>query len=244
MARLSFKPMPGLSVVLAISVATLISLGVWQYNRLEWKTNLLAEIEASVTAPPFKSLSELARAIEAEDPVDFRRIELDAIPVTGAPSFHLYSSQSGGIYWDVVEPLKSQSYTVLAKTTELNDAAKMEAPSTVTETAQSRYVGYARKTYPMGRIESWVKSKANPDTNRYFYFNQTGNWYEGLRIPKIEGYYIDVASADNAADLPIMRPDIANNHFDYMLTWWSFALIFIIIYLILHKRAGRLSFKA
>jgi surfeit locus 1 family protein len=244
MARLSFKPMPGLSIVLAISVAILISLGVWQYNRLSWKTALLSEIEASVTAPPFKSLSELARAIEDGNPVDFRRIEFDAIPVAGAPSFHLYSSQSGGIYWDVVEPLKSQSYTILAKTGELNNKAKADAPNKVTQTAQNRFVGYARKTYPMGMIESWVKSKANPDTNRYFYFNQTGDWYEGLRIPRIEGYYIDVVNAENADALPVMRPDIANNHFDYMLTWWSFALIFIIIYLILHKRAGRLSFKS
>lgn len=243
MARLSFKPMPGLTVVLAISVAILISLGVWQYNRLAWKTALLAEIEASVTAPPFKSLSELASAIHDEDPVDFRRIEFDAIPIKGANSYHLYSSQSGGIYWDVVEPLQSQSYTVLAKTRELDDAAKAVAPNTVTESVQSRYVGYARKTYPMGRIESWVKSKANPTTNRYFYFNQTDDWYEGIRLPRIEGYYIDVVKAEDAATLPVMRPDIANNHFDYMLTWWSFALIFIIIYLILHKRAGRLSFK-
>jgi len=243
MARLSFKPMPGLSIVLAISVAILITLGVWQYNRLQWKTALLAEIEASVTAPPFKSLSELARAIHAEDPVDFRRIEFDATPIKGAKSYHLYSSQAGGIYWDVVEPLQSQSYSVLAKTRELDNSAKAEAPKTVIESDQKRFVGYARKTYPMGKIESWVKSKANTETNRYFYFNQTGDWYENIRIPRIEGYYIDVAKADTAAALPVMRPDIANNHFDYMLTWWSFALIFIIIYIILHKRAGRLSFK-
>lgn len=244
MARLSFKPMPGLSIVLVLSLVVLMSLGFWQLQRLQWKTALLAEIEASVSAAPLTSLSELANAINTEAPVDFRRIEFEADPILGASSFHLYSSQSGGIYWDVVEPLQSPNRSVLAKTRELNNDAKAKAPTTVQFSEQNRFVGYARKSYPMGRIESWVKSKANPVTNRYFYFNQTQDWYEALPSPKIKGYYIDIVKANRADDLPVLRPDIANNHFDYMLTWWSFALIFLIIYFMLHKRAGRLSFKS
>ena len=48
--RVKFRPMPWLTAIVAIMLAILISLGVWQYKRLQWKTTLLAEVEASVTA--------------------------------------------------------------------------------------------------------------------------------------------------------------------------------------------------
>ena len=243
MAKLHFRPMPALTVILALSVALLIALGVWQYQRLQWKTALLEDIEASVTAPPLTSLSDLTDAIAAGESVDFRRIGFTAAPIAGAPEYHLYKSQQGGIYWRVVQPLSDGRLTVLAKTETLESAVKDDQVVTPQETESAQYTGYVRKTYEMARVEGWVKSKANPETNRYFHFNQTENWYEGLAGDVIEGYYIDVQYADSADNLAVRRPEIANNHFDYMLTWWSFALIFIIIYLLLHKRAGRLQFR-
>jgi cytochrome oxidase assembly protein ShyY1 len=54
-------------------------------------------------------------------------------------------------------------------------------------------------------------------------------------------YFIDqVIGVKNAADLPVRIPELANNHLDYMLTWYSFVIILLVIYLILHKRMGRL----
>ena len=130
----------------------------------------------------------------------------------------------------------------MAKTKTLSNVDK-DKPRVIESTSQQTFTGYVRKVYPMGTVENWVKSKANTKTNRYFHFNQTSDWYDAVRRPNIQGYYIDLEEAASASDLPILRPDIRNNHLDYMLTWWSFALIFIIIYLILHKRAGRLKFS-
>lgn len=243
MAKLHFKPMPALTIVLVISLAILISLGAWQYQRLQWKTALLAEIEASVTAPPFKTLAEVSRAIDEEAPVDFRRVEFEAKTIANSSAYHLYKSQAGGIFWNVIQPLRVDGRTIFASMTELTNDQKDAAPSQVQARETISVTGYVRKSYPMGRVESWVKSKASPETNRYFYFNQTQDWYENMPGPYIEDYYIDVVPAASAEVLPVLRPDIANNHFDYMLTWWSFALIFIVIYLILHRRAGRLAFR-
>jgi len=66
-----------------------------------------------------------------------------------------------------------------------------------------------------------------------------GTNIEGKNIET--AYYIDwVEGAKNADDLPVRIPDVANSHLDYMLTWYSFILILLVIYLIIHKRAGRL----
>ena len=242
MRKLYFKPMPVLSILLCAGVAILIGLGVWQYQRLAWKTDLLAEVEASVSAPPLSSLKALNNAISVGEPIDFRRIEFTAKPLKDAPVFHLYKSQTGGIVWDVIEPLSSGEMTIFANTLTLTDIQKDVFKPEHAVTIQ-KFTGYVRKIYPMGKIESWVKSKPSPDLNRYFHFNQTNDWYDGLPPSSIKGYYIDIEPSDTAEALPIRRPDIRNNHFSYMLTWWSFAFIFIVIYLILHRRAGRLKFQ-
>lgn len=100
----------------------------------------------------------------------------------------------------------------------------------------------------MGVVEGWVKPKPNRQTNRWFKFNQTDDWGdEQMRL----SHYIEIDGVlpFNTADggvsaataLPIRRPTIRNNHRDYMLTWFSFAGLLIIFYLLIHKRAGRLS---
>ncbi|MEM7730550.1 MAG: SURF1 family cytochrome oxidase biogenesis protein [Pseudomonadota bacterium] len=48
--------MPGLTLAVLICLPILIGLGVWQYQRWQWKTGVLAEVEAAVTAPPLDGI--------------------------------------------------------------------------------------------------------------------------------------------------------------------------------------------
>ena len=58
-------------------------------------------------------------------------------------------------------------------------------------------------------------------------------------------YYIDVVpGVTQAAELPLKRPNIRNNHLDYMLTWYGLALALLVIYLILHAQRGRLGLRS
>jgi len=239
---LRFKPMPSLTIVTVICVFILISLGTWQYQRLQWKTALLAEVEAAVTAPPFTSLLDVKQAVNAGAPVDFRRIGLTASIESSKPPYLVYQSRQDGIYWRAFAPIIESDERIYGAFGVVSDDKK-EAydisylPSGVTELA-----GYVRKNHSMGRIESWVKSKANPQTNRYFKFNQTDDWDQNGRIET--DIYLDLNPKISTAELlPIKRPDIRNNHLDYMLTWYSFAIILMIIYGIMHYRNGRLTWS-
>lgn len=243
--RVQFKPMPWLTGIVAVMLAILISLGIWQYRRLVWKTALLAEVEASVTAPPLTSIKDLARAIEAGEPVDFRRISFQATPVMGAPSYHVFKTQNGGIFWDYYQPLTASNSILFARTATFESDQKDTVPSVVTGSELSAWVGYVRKDFEMGTIEAKVKSKPNRETNRWFKFNQDNAWSEGLDEDRLVlTHYIDVEpGAINAAELPVRRPTIRNNHRDYMLTWFSFAFLLVIFYGLIHNRAGRLSWS-
>lgn len=238
-----FRPMPWLTAIVAIMLAILISLGVWQYQRLQWKTDLLAEVEASVTASPLTSLEDLERAIEAGEPVDFRRIQFQAPQVTGSPIYAVYKTQTGGIYWD----LFTEYGNIFARFDTVEDKEKPEKTSVCcTSDISLWHIGYVREDHPMGLVESKLKSKPNSESNRWFKFNQSGDWGEENTITT---HYIDIvestefglASITSSDDLPVRRPTIRNNHRDYMLTWFSFAFLLIIFYLLIHRRAGRLK---
>ena len=245
--NLQFRPMPWLTGIVAVMLAILISLGVWQYQRLQWKTNLLAEVEASVTAPPLTSLDDLDRAISAGEPVDFRRIELTGIVGGEIYEYHVFKSQAGGIVWDVFRPFRSknskQSRVIFVRTQTIDNAQKGEDNfERLIRYELEPVYGYVREDHPMGRVEAWVKSKPNRQTNRWFKFNQDGSWGEALSSKTIRSHYVELdLNVESANALPVRRPEIRNNHRDYMLTWFSFAFLLIIFYGLIHRRAGRLS---
>lgn len=251
--------MPWLSAIVTVMLAILISLGVWQFQRLQWKTDLLAEVEASVTAPPLTSLDDLERAIAASEPVDFRRIVFETHPVPERPIYAVYKTQQGGIYWDLFRQYDS----IFGKYLTVDEAQKPDGDARSPHRFAAAYhVGYVRKNHPMGRIEGWLKPKPNRETNRWFKFNQTGDWgteavanLVGVTVtPDVQprtDYYVDIETRLNAdvsdqgvfaaSALPVRRPSIRNNHRDYMLTWFSFSGLLIIFYLMIHHRAGRLK---
>jgi surfeit locus 1 family protein len=245
--KLKFQPMPVLTGIVAVMLAILISLGVWQYQRLQWKTDLLAEVEASVTAPPLKSLDDLERAIEAGEPVDFRRIELTGVIGGEYAEYHVFKSQAGGIFWDVFRPFQSAKSrkirVIFVRTQTIEDTQKTnDSFERIIKWELEPVFGYVREDHPMGRVEAWVKSKPNRKANRWFKFNQDGNWGEALSPSTIRSHYVELdLNAESAEDLPVRRPTIRNNHRDYMLTWFSFAGLLLIFYFLIHKRAGRLS---
>lgn len=258
--KFHFRPMPWLTAITAVMFAILISLGVWQFKRLQWKTALLAEVEASVTAPPLTSLEDLERAIAAGEPVDFRRIILSGSAAAGEAPYAVYKTQNGGIYWQIFR-LYGTSPTIYASKAAVLDSDKASntgvpsLPRVANLYDNHRQIGYVRKNHPMGRVESWVKPKYNRDTNRWFKFNQSGDWGNANTIIT---HYIEIsntlpspaeanietvnrASLELAQALPIRRPSIRNNHRDYMLTWFSFAGLLLIFYALIHRRAGRLT---
>lgn len=242
-----FRPMPWLTGIVAVMLIILISLGVWQYQRLQWKTDLLAEVEASVTAPPLTSLDDLDRAIAAGEPVDFRRIELTGVIGGEYAEYHVFKSKAGGIFWDVFRPFqseKSQNLRIIfARTQTIDDTQKSDGSfETIIRSGLEPVYGYVREDHPMGRVEAWVKSKPNRETNRWFKFNQDGSWGEALSPRTIRSHYVELdLKAESANALPVRRPTIRNNHRDYMLTWFSFAGLLVVFYVLIHKRAGRLT---
>ena len=240
--KLYFKPMPWLTVIVAICLAILISLGTWQYQRLQWKTALLADVEAVAEAKPFTSLAEIQDALRAGEPVDFRRYGSLSKARDIQQSFLVFTAANRDISWRVFTAVENSNVTSFAALGLVSDERRDELQG-FEDNQDIPLIGYVR----LARETTRGAAKGSPEKNRWFGFNPLPETHDWAKMSGIEAdmrFYIDtVPGAMDANLLPPRRPDIRNNHFDYMLTWYSFALILLIIYFILHRRAGRLKFS-
>lgn len=243
-----FHPMLGLTIVTLIALAILISLGTWQYQRLGWKTDLIAQVEQAANAPAFDRFDAVADMLDGGAPIDFRRITVRgkySQDYDGqVPSFHVFTPQDSAISWIPYRPFSDGTQTIFIAGQPVSDALKSVTPQP--ESGPLYVAGYVR----LARKAKSVALPNTPEANRWFSFNPEPDvldWGAALSGEPIETrYYIDpvsVSAQPITDDLPVRIPEIRNNHFDYMLTWYSFAIILLFIYVILHRRAGRLSFR-
>lgn len=230
--------MPGLTIVTVIALAILISLGTWQYQRLQWKTALLAEVEQVADALPFTSVRDVKDALESGQPIDFRRIELSAEVLPDKTPFFVFTSSNRDISWRVFRPFQADNTTLFAAQETVSDAERASVVDTAAQT--DSLIGYVRLARKVRGA-----AKSTPEKNRWFGFNpvaDTHDWADSLPNDADVRFYVDTVPGALSADaLPARRPDIRNNHFDYMLTWYGLAMVLLVIYLILHQRAGRLG---
>lgn len=249
---MKFAPFPGLTLFTVIASVILLSLGTWQYQRLDWKTDLIQRIDAAANAPAFDQYNSILDARRDDEPIDFRRAKLrgtylsEGLYEAGGSEFHVYKSDGGKTNWRIFRPMDLGDGAKVFVAGELVPDAEKTLPRPIARTPI--YVsGYVR-TY---QEPSRFAAKSTPDANRWFSFNalrSTAPWEDISITGELEGgLYIDAVEISDLpidSDLIVKKPDLPNNHFDYMLTWYSFALILWIIYGLLHIRAGRLSLKS
>lgn len=215
----------------------LLKLGAWQYDRLQWKTALLDEIEASATAAPFSSLTGVQRAVENKEPVDYRRIELSAETLPFKYPFRVFSREQVNA-WRVFSPVKADGVTAFAQF-ELMVTDNLPESRTA---GPVHIVGYVRLAKPKGK---W-SAQSNREFNRWYGFNPDpdNDWANYLEGGADVRFYIEsIDRKVSASELPARRPDIRNNHLDYMLTWWGLAMVLMIFYITLHKKDGRIGWS-
>jgi len=237
--RVHFRPYVGLTIFTIISTIILVGLGTWQYQRLQWKTAFLNEVEQAVTAPPLRSLADVEDALDNGTPVDFSRIEFDATIIAGQTPFLVYTRNKRELSWRRFAPVESAGRRVFVGLDTIPDSARGDVPQT--DAAPISVAGYVR----IWRAPTRGSTDSTPSANRWFAFNplpETDGWDRAVPGGADMRYYIDAVVGETSAEaLPLKRPNIRNNHFDYMLTWYGLAIALLVIYVILHIQGGRLG---
>jgi len=215
---------PGLIAATAIGVGILIGLGTWQFQRLQWKTDLLERIEIAATAAPLTSLRQADELLARGEPIDFRKIVLEVEPMEDSEMYRLF--RRNGLQWERFVPVRIGRDELLVGW-DIVEQDVMDVPR-----IKPQIYGHLRH---YGDPDELRGGNLSVEGNRYYKFNQDYLWM-GESEPRAQ-FYVDADPAITSVDaIPVRRPDLRNNHLQYMLTWWSFAVVLLIISTILYRR--------
>lgn len=211
----------GLTVTVAVALAILISLGVWQLQRLAWKTELLADVAAAKTAP----VRPLAEALAMKD-AEYRRVETDCRSLATAPFIELHAIIDGVTGVRLVSPCYSPDGNILVDRGFV--AAEISArPGVMTSDQFVHVTGVLRRSEKGNAFTP-------PPGGGKFYSRDLAAMKKALGVEGGADYFLMAETSSNPewqALKPAPLPaDIPNRHLEYALTWFGLAGVLVAIY--------------
>ena len=208
------------SVFIIFFVFVFIGLGTWQIIRLNWKNNLILEIENSLKNPPVelaKSNKENFLKIKTSGSIDFdKQIYLYNLNESGTPGF------------EVINPIMIGDENFLINRGWIPFEKKGTNEINVFD--QKNIIG----TLKLQGRKNIFKPDNDLDENYWFSLNRKDILkFTGKNFSKYIIYL------DGNYQLP--RPkkitaNISNNHQKYAITWFSLALSILLLYLYFRKK--------
>jgi surfeit locus 1 family protein len=203
----------------------LISLGLWQVQRLDWKENILAEIDTRLMAEP-RPLSLFVN--EASD--EYSRVSLSGTP-TGDELHVLVSGTEAGTGYRVISRFETEIGAILVDqgllALENKDAAPLIAPMQMTGTL----------LWP----DDQNSNTPDPDLGENIWFARNiATMSEALNTQPLMVVTTQAMPADpRLTPLPVNTASIKNDHFEYAVTWFLLALVWAIMTFYLIRRTLR-----
>ena len=208
------------SVFVYFIILVLLSLGSWQLYRLNWKLDLISEIENSLKINPVelsKSNNQNYLRIKTSWTVDFdKQIYLYNLNNSGKPGF------------EVINPILIGNENYLINRGWIPFDKKDKAEINLINT--NRIIGTLKK---QSKANSF-KPENDIEKNYWFTLNRDDIFsYTGKKFSK----YIIYINGDYKTPEPkVITANISNNHKKYAITWFSMAISILLIYLYFRKK--------
>lgn len=189
------------------AILGLVALGTWQVQRLAWKRDLIARVEARLAAPPAPAPAE-ARPDDA-----YRRVYATGRFDAGRDSFVQASTVRGPGWW-VMTPLRTAGGIILVNRGYVPSRAAPPPPS-----RQVTVSGLMRLTEPGG---GFLRTN-DPAADRFF-SRDVAAIAARRGLGRTAPYFIDAgnsAPGGPIGGLTIVR--FPNNHLPYAITWYMLA---------------------
>ena len=208
------------SVFVYFIILTLLSLGFWQIYRLNWKLELIEQIENSLKNDPVE-LSNIEKKnylrIKTSGDIDFdKQIYLYNLNDAGKPGF------------EVINPIKIGEENYLVNRGWI-PFEKKDLPE-INLVNQNQIVG----TLMLQTKPSTFKPENDIEKNYWFTLDRED-------ILKFTGRnfseYVIYLNGDYKIPKPrVITAKISNNHKKYAITWFSMAISILLIYLYFRKK--------
>jgi surfeit locus 1 family protein len=208
------------SVFVYFIILTLLSLGFWQIYRLNWKLELIEQIENSLKNDPVELTSIEKKnylRIKTSGEIDFdKQIYLYNLNDAGKPGF------------EVINPIKIGDENYLMNRGWI-PFEKKDLPE-INLVDQNQIVG----TLMLQTKPSTFKPENDIEKNYWFTLNREDiSKFTGRNFSE----YVIYLNGDYKIPKPrVITAKISNNHKKYAITWFSMAISILLIYLYFRKK--------
>lgn len=230
MKFLDFKPklIPTLFTIPVLFL--LLYLSFWQFQRLQWKENLIAEINLKTQIPTI----QLQKDINLDE-MFYRKVTLKG---------EFLHDHEMYVYGGTTKPNNEYFYYILTPM-QLEDGRvvivnrgwipeKLKDPTT-RPSSLTRNLVEITGAIMKNEIKGLYTHNNQPEKKMWFYINldEIGSF---INKP-VEPFYI--LAQNDGKDFPKgreIKPNLYNNHLGYALTWLFSAISLFVIYILYHKK--------
>ncbi|RYY27169.1 MAG: SURF1 family protein [Sphingomonadales bacterium] len=207
-----------------LAALSFTALGVWQMERLAWKLDLIARVDASIKAPPASDWQNFA---------EYRRVRLSGVFLYDQETLVKAVTERGEGYW-VMTPLRTPQGLVLVNRGYVQTAKSPRWCGPETETSVT---GLLRPTEAKG---GFLRSN-DPAADRWF-SRDVAAIAHARKLGPVAPFFIDADATPNPGGYPVGGLTVIafrNNHLVYALTWFVLAALSVAaaIFVLRQKRA-------
>ena len=205
-------------------VAVLLSLGIWQVQRLSWKTEIVDRIETRLAAEPVP-------VPEDAEPAADRYLRVRADGTVGERELHVYTSAPPhGVGYRVIAPLTLDDGRQILLDRGFVPIDQKDAPRHAGQITVEGTLAWPRET------DSFTSA---PDREENVWFaRDVALMADALGTEPV--MLVTARSDDIAGPMPLpVSPAIRNAHLEYAITWFSLAAVWTVMTLYLLWRIKR-----
>jgi surfeit locus 1 family protein len=214
------------SLMTLVALAVLVGLGVWQLQRLHWKSEIIATIETQMTLPA----SPLPAGDINPEEWRYRKAQVEG-RFHHDKEIHMYAaSAKGKPGYLIITPLERPdgSFVFFNRGWVPMDKRNPETRKEGQIEGLVTLAGIGRKPW----LQNTFVADNEPKANIWFYGDLDGmaKFHEIVHYAPI---FLEADETPNPGGLPIggqSRVKISNDHLNYALTWFSLAVALLIVY--------------
>ncbi len=223
--------------LLVIACAGFIALGVWQLQRMAWKHDLIARVDARIHAVAMPSPLRTRWPSIADATDSYRRVSVTGRFVPGAGTRTQAVTELGGGFW-LLQPLQTDDgdYVLVNRGFVPIDGTASPAPE-----GRVAVEGLLRISEPEG---GFLRRNA-PEQDRWYSRDVAAiARKQGLTAGQVAPFFIDADRDPASRDWPrggMTVVKFRDSHLSYALTWFGMALLTLVAggYLVASERRLR-----
>ncbi|MFP5077307.1 SURF1 family protein [Rhizobium sp. YIM 134829] len=216
----------------------LLGLGTWQVQRLGWKLDLIARVDARVAAAPVSPPNRDGWGAITADADEYRHVTVSGIFQHEKEALVQASTERGPGFWVITPLIQVDGTRILVNRGFVPpDRRAVESRTEGNGAGIQTVTGLLRLTEPGGGF-----LRSNVPAEDRWYSRDVAAIAASRGLRDVAPYFIDADATPNAGGYPIgglTRVVFPNNHLVYAITWFSLAAMLAAATVIIGRREWR-----